>query len=155
METTLDVPIVACARCPHILTNPETVPSHLAESFQRVQRACAQYCQALAAHGGILTRELSLRVADLRLDLVKRIATRGPVSVELTPRETALLEVLMREPGKVFRRKQLLTAAWGAGFVACPNIVNVYIGRLREAVDTGFATQLIQTVHGVGYVLAG
>jgi len=96
-----------------------------------------------------------LRVADLDLDVGTREVTRGGRRLELTPKEYAVLEYLMRHAGRVMSRTLITEYAWDYHFDPGTNIVDVVINRLRKKVDQGQATRLIHTVRGVGYVLKG
>jgi DNA-binding response OmpR family regulator len=91
------------------------------------------------------------RAQDLTLDMARRIAQRGNRRIDLTRREFALLECLMRAPGRVFTRTQLCQHVWEYQFDAGTNLVEVYIQRLRRKVDQGEPVKLIQTVRGFGY----
>jgi two-component system copper resistance phosphate regulon response regulator CusR len=97
----------------------------------------------------------SLRVADLELDLDAREVRRGGVLVELTPKEYAVLEYLMRHQGRVMSRTLITEYAWDYHFDPGTNIVDVVINRLRKKVDAGAAQKLVHTVRGVGYVVKG
>ena len=94
---------------------------------------------------------LELRVGDLTLDLVRHEARRGKHIIELTAKEFALLEYLMRHPGQVLTRTQLIDAVWRYDLEALSNVVDIYIHYLREKIDRGFSRPLIKTVRGVGY----
>ena len=91
------------------------------------------------------------RTQDLTLDMATRIAQRGNRRIDLTAREFALLECLMRAPRRVFTRPQLCQHVWEYQFDAGTNLVEVYIQRLRRKVDYGEEAKLIQTVRGFGY----
>ncbi len=95
----------------------------------------------------------SLRVGDLELDLGTREVTRAGKRIELTPKEYAVLEYLMRHVGRVMSRTLITEYAWDYHFDPGTNIVDVVINRLRKKVDSGSATKLISTVRGVGYVI--
>ncbi len=95
----------------------------------------------------------TLRVGDLELDLGTRDVTRAGRRIELTPKEYAVLEYLMRHVGRVMSRTLITEYAWDYHFDPGTNIVDVVINRLRKKVDQGQATRLIHTVRGVGYVL--
>jgi two-component system copper resistance phosphate regulon response regulator CusR len=97
----------------------------------------------------------SLRVADLELDLGTREVTRSGRRIDLTPKEYAVLEYLMRHTGRVMSRTLITEYAWDYHFDPGTNIVDVVINRLRKKVDAGQPTKLIHTVRGVGYVLKG
>jgi heavy metal response regulator len=92
-----------------------------------------------------------LQVGDLVLDTIAHRATRSGRVIELTAREYALLEFLMRHPGQVLSRTQIAEHVWNYDFFSTSNVVDVYIRYLRRKVDKGFEIKLIQTVRGVGY----
>ncbi len=92
-----------------------------------------------------------LASGDLVLDLLRREARRGARLINLTPRELQLLEVLLRTPGRVFTRTQLLERVWGYDFDPQTNLVDVNVQRLRKKVDLEGEEPLIETVRGVGY----
>lgn len=93
----------------------------------------------------------TLKVGDLTLDLVRHEARRGGRGVELTPKEFALLEYLMRNPGRALTRTQLLDHVWGYDAETASNVVDIYIHYLRTKVEVEGEPQLIRTVRGVGY----
>jgi DNA-binding response OmpR family regulator len=95
-----------------------------------------------------------LRAGDLELDPRTRRVRRGGREVELTPKEFALLEFLMRSDGQVVSRARLLANVWGYGFDPGTKVVDVYIRYLRRKVDEGEDMPLIHTVRGFGYRLA-
>ncbi|MEM9515218.1 MAG: response regulator transcription factor [Actinomycetota bacterium] len=95
-----------------------------------------------------------LEVDDLRLDTARHRCTRAGASIDLTPRERALLTTLMREPGQPFSRSELLDRVWGTDFDGDSNVVDVYVGYLRRKVDGDNDVKLIETVRGVGYQVA-
>jgi DNA-binding response OmpR family regulator len=95
----------------------------------------------------------TLRVADLELDLGTREVTRSGRRLELTPKEYAVLEYLMRHVGRVMSRTLITEYAWDYHFDPGTNIVDVVINRLRKKVDAGQVQRLIHTVRGVGYVI--
>ncbi len=92
-----------------------------------------------------------LRAADLSVNLITRQVRRGERPIELTAREFSLLERLLRAPGRVFTRTQLLEHVWGYDFDPETNLVDVNIRRLRKKVDGDSDAPLIETVRGVGY----
>lgn len=94
-----------------------------------------------------------LVVGDLKLDLVRHEASRGGRIIELTAKEFALLEYLMRHPGQVLSRTQITDAVWSYDLEALSNVVDIYIHYLRDKIDQGFPHPLIKTVRGVGYKL--
>lgn len=92
-----------------------------------------------------------LTVGDLTLDLVRHEARRAGRVIELTAKEFALLEYLMRHPGQVLTRTQIVDTVWRYDLEALSNVVDIYIHYLRDKIDQGFAHPLIKTVRGVGY----
>lgn len=92
-----------------------------------------------------------LQVEDLTVDLIRHHVQRGGRDIELTAREFSLLERMMRTPGRVFTRTQLLEHVWGYDFDPETNLVDVNIRRLRKKLDDDSDTPLIETVRGVGY----
>jgi two-component system copper resistance phosphate regulon response regulator CusR len=94
-----------------------------------------------------------LHVADLTLDTGSRDVRRGPRRIELTPKEYAVLEYLMRHHGRVMPRTLITEYAWDYHFDPGTNIVDVVITRLRKKIDHGHEPKLIHTVRGVGYVV--
>jgi two-component system OmpR family response regulator len=107
---------------------------------------------ALARRGPIRHPPV-LEVGDLRLDPVAHRAWRGGHELELSAREFLLLAALMRHPGAALTRQQLLDHAWDGERDLQSNVVDVYIGYLREKVDRPFGRSSIETVRGVGYRL--
>jgi DNA-binding response OmpR family regulator len=99
-------------------------------------------------------RPAVLVAGDLRLDLVAHRCRRGDTEIDLTPREFALLEYLMRSPGEALDKRDILASVWGEEFDGDPNIVEVYVGYLRRKVDQAFGRSALQTVRGIGYRLA-
>ncbi|MEU7915913.1 response regulator transcription factor [Microbispora bryophytorum] len=108
--------------------------------------------RALLRRGGG-RRPSVLRAGDLSLDPAARAVTRGEAPVELTPREFALLEYLMRRPGEVVSKPEILEHVWDT-YDTDPNVVEVYVGYLRRKIDTPFGRAALQTVRGAGYRLA-
>jgi two-component system, OmpR family, response regulator len=102
---------------------------------------------------GPVERPTTLEVGDLRLDPGARRVWRGDVEIELSTREFALLELLMRRAGDALSRIQLLEGAWDIAFESRSNVVDVYVRYLREKVDRPFGRSSIETVRGVGYRL--
>ena len=92
-----------------------------------------------------------LTVGDLTLDLVRHEAQRAGRVIELTAKEFALLEYLMRHAGRVLTRTQIVDSVWRYDLEALSNVVDIYIHYLRDKIDQGFARPLIKTVRGVGY----
>jgi DNA-binding response OmpR family regulator len=92
-----------------------------------------------------------LRVGDLTLNLLRREVRRGDRVVELTSKEFALLEFLMRHPRQVLTRTQIIDHVWRYDLEASSKIVDIYIHYLRDKIDQGFPRALIKTVRSVGY----
>jgi DNA-binding response OmpR family regulator len=92
-----------------------------------------------------------LRVGDLSLDLLRHETNRNGRPIELTAKEFALLEYLMRHPGQVLTRTQILDHVWGYDLDTLSNVVDIYIHYLRDKIDRGSEQPLIKTVRGVGY----
>jgi two-component system OmpR family response regulator len=109
--------------------------------------------QALLRRSAGTTEPTRLVVGELTLDLLSRKVERGGRAIELRPREFALLEYLMRHPGRVLSKTMILSHVWGYSFDPGTNVVDVLVSRLRDQVDEGFATKMIHTVRGAGYVL--
>lgn len=101
------------------------------------------------------TKKAELVVADLALDPATKLARRGERVIELTAREYALLETLMRRPGQVISRDQIIDHVWDMEFVAGSKLIEVYIHALRRKIDDDFPVKLIQTVRGMGYRIEG
>ncbi|MVM37835.1 response regulator [Spirosoma sp. HMF3257] len=94
-----------------------------------------------------------MRVADLELDLHERVARRRGQTIELTAREFALLEYLMRNAGRVVSRVDIAEQVWDIGFDTGTNVIDVYVSYLRAKIDKDSPTKLIHTLIGMGYVL--
>ena len=92
-------------------------------------------------------------MADLELDQNTREVRRGGERIELTPKEYAVLEYLMRHAGRVMSRTLITEYAWGYHFDPGTNIVDVVINHLRKKIDADHSRKLITTVRGVGYVV--
>jgi len=96
-----------------------------------------------------------LRVGDLILDTAAKRAYRGSTVIDLTAKEYALLETLMRHPGQVLSREQIIDHVWDMDFGAESKLIEVYIYSLRKKIDAGYDEKLIQTVRGLGYRITG
>jgi two-component system OmpR family response regulator len=94
-----------------------------------------------------------LRVADLEIDTVRRIVTRGGRAIDLKPKEYALLEFLMRNADRPVTRSLIIEHVWDIHFDSVSNVVEVHVNSLRNKIDRGFGVALLQTVRGVGYML--
>ena len=101
-----------------------------------------------------LPSESVLTVRDLRLDRVERRVERSGRRIELTTKEFALLEYLMRNAGRRLTRAMIIEHVWNLTFDSTTNVVDVYINYLRRKVDDGFTPPLIHTVRGVGYQIS-
>lgn len=108
--------------------------------------------RALIRRGGA-PRPVKLEVGDLILDPATHAVQRDGVPIELTAREFAVLEFLMRRPNEVVSKPEILAGVWDFGFDGDPNIVEVYIGHLRNKVDRPFGRESIVTLRGAGYRL--
>lgn len=122
-----------------------TKPFAFAEMLARVH--------ALVRRSTGASEPTRLTVGDLSLDLLSRGVERGGTAIVLQPREFALLEYLMRHPGRVLSKMMILSHVWGYRFDPGTNVVDVLVSRLREKIDRGFETKLIHTVRKAGYVL--
>ncbi len=109
--------------------------------------------QALIRRASGATEPTRLRVGDLTLDLVTRQVVRETRTIDLQPREFALLEYLMRNAGRVVSKTMIMEHVWDYHFDPMTNVVEARISRLRNKVDRPFSRHLIHTVRGVGYVL--
>ena len=94
-----------------------------------------------------------LRAADLELDLLRRRVTRAGARIELSAKEFALLELLLRRQGEVLPRSMIASQVWDMNFDSDTNVIDVAIRRLRGKVDDPFEPRLIRTARGMGYVL--
>jgi len=100
-----------------------------------------------------LERPVVLQVGDLRLDPAAHRAWRGDDELELSAKEFALLQLFMTRPGQTLSRLQLLEGAWDMAFESRSNIVDVYVGYLRQKIDKPYGRTSLETVRGVGYRL--
>jgi two-component system OmpR family response regulator len=119
-------------------------PFDYGELFARIR--------ALARRGPV-ERGTVVEVGDLTLDVSAHIARRGDVEIPLSTKELQLLEVFMRRPGQVLSRYALLEGAWDMQYENRSNVVDVYVGYLRDKIDRPFGIQSIETVRGAGYRL--
>jgi two-component system OmpR family response regulator len=106
---------------------------------------------ALARRPHMKDEETRLRVGDLEMDLIARRVTRAGEEIELQPREFRLLEVLMRNKGRVVTRTMLLERVWNFHFDPKTSVVETHISRLRGKIDKQFGRDLIHTIRGSGY----
>jgi heavy metal response regulator len=114
--------------------------------------------ELLARLRALLRRASSRQVpkmefAGLEIDPVTRAVNREGKPIELTNKEYAILELLMRRPGQVFTRTSLMENVWGYDFDSTSNVLDVYMNFLRKKIDQNFTNKLLHTVRGVGYVL--
>ncbi len=98
-------------------------------------------------------KSTTLRVGDLSLDTITRVAERNGRKIEMTTREYRLLEFLMRSAGRVCSRMMILEKVWDYQFDPGSNLVDVYIGKLRDKIDDGHEVKLLHTVRSEGYVM--
>jgi len=109
--------------------------------------------QAITRRGQRAVEATTLTVADLRLDRLTRKVDRAGTPIELRPREFALLECLMKQPGRVMSKAMIVSHVWDYSFDTGTNAVDVLVHRLRDKIDRSFTPRLLHTVRGVGYVL--
>ena len=109
--------------------------------------------RALLRRGAKVKETDSLRAADLELDLLRRRVTRAGRRIDLTAKEFALLELLLRRQGEVLPRSLIASQVWDMNFDSDTNVVDVAVRRLRAKIDDAFEAKLIRTVRGMGYVL--
>ena len=122
-----------------------TKPFAFAELLARVQ--------ALVRRAHRVPESARLMVGDLTLDRLTRQVERQGHAIELRPREFTLLELLMRNAGRVVSKAMILSHVWGYNFDPGSNVVDVLVFRLREKIDRGFDPPLLHTARGIGYVL--
>jgi two-component system copper resistance phosphate regulon response regulator CusR len=103
--------------------------------------------------GGIRQSGEFLEVGDLKLDMLKKVAVRGGKQISLTAKEFLLLELLMRNAGRVIDRSEIAEKVWELNFDTGTNVVDVYVNMLRKKVDREFERRLIHTRVGLGYIL--
>ena len=120
-------------------------PFALSELIARVE--------VLGRRGPAITETTQLVIGDLVVDLLGRTVIRAGRRIDLTPREFRILEYLMRNEGRVVTRSMLLENVWDYSFDPQTNIIDQHVSRLRQKVDRDFATPLIQTIRGTGYVI--
>ncbi|KAF1030395.1 MAG: Transcriptional activator protein CopR [Pseudomonas sp.] len=109
--------------------------------------------RSLLRRGSNAPQETSLQLADLRLDLIRRRVERDGQRIDLTAKEFALLEMLLRRQGEVLPKSLIASQVWDMNFDSDTNIIEVAIRRLRLKVDDNHPNKLIHTVRGMGYVL--
>jgi len=120
-------------------------PFYFAELLARVN--------ALGRRPPLKNEETTLSIRDLEMNLSRRIVQRAGVIIDLQPREFRLLEVLLRNKGRVVTRTMLLERVWDFHFEPKTSVVETHISRLRTKIDKPFDTELIHTVRGAGYII--
>ena len=109
--------------------------------------------RSLLRRGNTSPQETSLQLADLRLDLIRRRVERNGQRIDLTAKDFALLEMLLRRQGEVLPKSLIASQVWDMNFDSDTNVIEVAIRRLRLKIDDEFPNKLIHTVRGMGYVL--
>ena len=109
--------------------------------------------RSLLRRGSSTSQETHLQLADLRLDLLRRRVERNGQRIDLTAKEFALLELMMRRQGEVLPKSLIASQVWDMNFDSDTNVIEVAIRRLRLKVDDDYPNKLIHTVRGMGYVL--
>lgn len=109
--------------------------------------------RALTRRQGKALKGATLRLADLELNTAAKTVNRGGQPIKLTAREFSLLELLLRNQGRVLSRAEIAEHSWEDSFDAGSNVIDVYVNYLRNKVDKGFTSKLIHTVVGMGYVM--
>ncbi|MFN8711975.1 MAG: response regulator [Bacteroidota bacterium] len=109
--------------------------------------------KVLIKRNQLSTEENQLSVGELVMDLRMKTVSRGGRNIQLTAREFALLELLLRNPGRVLSRAEIAEKVWDIRFDTGTNVIDVYINFLRKKVDKDFDTKLIHTIIGMGYVI--
>ncbi|UOR07593.1 response regulator transcription factor [Hymenobacter aerilatus] len=120
-------------------------PFDFAELLARVK--------VLTRRRGQTTKGAVLTLADLNLDTAAKTVTRSGQPIKLTAREFNLLELFMRNRGRVLSRAEIAENSWEESFDSGSNVIDVYVNYLRNKIDKNFPTKLIHTVVGMGYVL--
>ena len=157
--------IIAALRAANNQT-PVLVLSALGDVDERVKglrAGCDDYLAKPYAFSELLARlealtrrvsaETKLQIGDLEMDLLARTVTRSGQAIELLPREFRLLEYLMRHAGHIVTRTMLLEKVWDHHFDPQTNVIDVHVSRLRQKIDKGFDSPLLQTIRGAGYSL--
>jgi DNA-binding response OmpR family regulator len=109
--------------------------------------------RALLRRGKMVSPPSVLQIANLTLDVEGHRVLRDKMKIELTPKEYALLEFLMRHPGQITTRTMIAEKVWDYHFDSGTNIIDVHVSHLRNKIDKDFEPKLLHTVKGVGYVL--
>jgi DNA-binding response OmpR family regulator len=116
------------------------------------------FAELVARIKALVRRQLTasspiIRAGNVELDTVKRRASRGGRELNLSPKETILLELLMRHAGQAVTRDMIAQVVWGSGYNDFTNLIEVFVNRLRQKVDGNGQTPLIVTVRGTGYMM--
>jgi len=117
--------------------------------------------EELAARVRMVTRKATgsstniYTVADLTVDIKSREVTRAGIKIDLSAKEYAILETLIRNAGTVMSREKIETSVWNYDYLGGTNVIDVYIRYLRKKIDDGHSLKLIHTVRGAGYILKG
>ncbi len=122
-------------------------PFHFSELLARLQSVLKRRTDKVEA--------TELRVLDLSMDLLKRLVRRQDQTIDLKPREFALLELLMRNSGRIVTRNMILEQVWDYNFDPNSTVIETYISRLRTKIDKPFEVALLHTIRNVGYSLHG
>ncbi|ORL50960.1 heavy metal response regulator transcription factor [Pseudomonas putida] len=109
--------------------------------------------RTLLRRGNGGSAQTTMKMADLEVDLLKRRATRNGKRIDLTAKEFALLELLMRRRGEVLSKSLIASQVWDMNFDSDTNVIEVAIRRLRAKIDDDFAPKLIHTARGMGYMM--
>lgn len=120
-------------------------PFHFEELLARIE--------SLAQRDGQRSPDLVLSLGDLHLNLAKQEVQRQGQAIDMTAKELRILEMLLRNQGRVLSRERILSHVWGVLEDPMTNIVDVYMARLRRKIDDGFEVKLIKTRRGLGYVI--
>ena len=109
--------------------------------------------RTLLRRGHGMPSQTHMKIADLEVDLLKRRAIRAGKRIDLTAKEFALLELLLRRRGEVLPKSLIASQVWDMNFDSDTNVIEVAVRRLRAKIDDGFEVKLIQTSRGMGYML--
>lgn len=101
---------------------------------------------------GVVHHSSTLSIADLEIDLDRKLAIRDGIKIELTAKEFSLLEYFMRNAGRVVSRADISEKVWDINFDTGTNVVDVYVNILRKKIEKGFSSKLIHTRIGMGYI---
>ncbi|WP_375753436.1 heavy metal response regulator transcription factor [Vibrio sp. HN007] len=113
----------------------------------------ARVKNVLRQQGGTSSKETTLVVSDLSIDLLKRIVQRGSDTISVTAKEFSLLELFLRKRGEVLSRSLIASMVWDMNFDSDTNVIDAAVKRLRAKIDKPYEVKLIHTVRGMGYKL--